>query len=136
MGNISLYQKRARNSSGWGNWGTISGADYASTANAAYVVYSAAMNLGTSSALTSLSVSTNFVCRTSGVSHAAVVACYLYDFDPTGGTTPPANYLGVSQATISVPYYGVHQTFNFSGLNITSNKTLYFFFLEKIALSA
>ena len=130
MGNISLYQKRARNSSGWGNWGTISGADYASTANAAYVVYSAAMNLGTSSALTSLSVSTNFVCRTSGVSHAAVVACYLYDFDPTGGTTPPANYLGVSQATISVPYYGVHQTFNFSGLNITSNKTLYFFFLD------
>ena len=130
MGTITLYQKRAKASSGWGGWGTISGADYVSTANNAYVVYSAAVNLGTSSSLNSVTVGTNFVCRTSGATHGATVGCLLYDFDPTGGSTFPAGYLGFAQAAVTVPYYGVYQTFTFDGLNITSNKTLYFWFLD------
>lgn len=130
MGTITLYQKRAKISSGWGGWNTISGSDYVSTANNAHVVYSAVVNMGTSSSLDSVTVGTNFVCRSSGASHGAVVGCLLYDFDPTGGSTFPAGYLGFSQAQITVPYYGVFQTFSFGDLNITSNKTLYFWFLD------
>lgn len=131
MASLTLYQKKARGqSSGWGSWGTVSGVDYCSLSNRAYVVYSASLDLSGSSSLTGCQVSTNFVCRSSSASHQATVHCYVYTSDPTSSspTSVPSGYIAHAQYTITVPYYGVYQTFYFTGLNVTNGSRLYFFF--------
>ena len=131
MGSLTLYKKKARGqSSGWGGWGTISGADYISSGNSAHVVYSANLNLG-GQALSACTVKTNFVANSS--SHAATLKCYLYTSDPTSGSpsAPPAGYAAVVSASVTVPYYGLYQTFSFTGLNITSGTKLYFWFVDE-----
>lgn len=124
---LTLSQKRAKGqSSGWGNWTSIAGADYISADNGAYVVYSANLALG-GQKLTACQVKTNFVSRGSGT-HAATLRCYLYTSDPTGNSSPPDGYLDYVDYSVNVPYYGVFQTFSFSGLNITAGTKLYFWF--------
>lgn len=130
MGSLTLSQKKARGqSSGWGGWGTITGADYISADNSAFVVYSANLNL-TGQKLTACQVKTNFVARSG--SHGATLRCYLYTSDPTVGDpiSPPSGYAAYADYSVTVPYYGLYQTFSFSGLNITSGSKLYFWFVD------
>ena len=132
MASLTLSQKKARGqTSGWGGWTTISGVDYISADNRAQVVYSADLSLG-SSKMTACQVSTNFVCRSSSASHAATVTCYLYTSDPTssGPATPPSGYVATASYSVTVPYYGLFQTFYFTGLNITSGSKVYFWFVD------
>lgn len=133
MASLTLYQKKARGqNSGWGGWESFGQtANYCSLSNRAYVVYSAVLDLSGSSGLTACQVSTNFVCR-STATHSATVHCYVYTSDPTSSspTSPPSGYIAHAQYTINIPYYGIYQTFYFSGLNVTSGTRLYFFFMN------
>lgn len=133
MASLTLQYKKPRGqNSGWGSWQSISGQDYCSYGNNAHVVYRAALDLTGSSKMTACQVNTNFVCRTSGASHAATLYCFLYTSDPTTSspTTPPSGYVAVAQYSVTVPYYGVNQYFYFSDLNITSGGYLYFWFTD------
>lgn len=127
MSSISLYQKKARGqNSGWGAWQQIGGVDYVSSGNAAYVVYSANVSLDGGSTLQSVSVATNFVCRTGA--HYSTLRCFVFNFDPTGSQTIPYTYAaGYAEVTQYVPNYGVYQVFTISGLNITTNKIYLWF---------
>lgn len=133
MASLTLQYKKPRGqSSGWGSWQSISGVDYCSMGNNAHVVYRAALDLTGSSAMTACQVNTNFVCRNSSASHAATLYCYLYTSDPTTSspTTPPSGYVAVANYGVTVPYYGINQTFYFSGLNIRSGSYVYFWFTD------
>lgn len=133
MASLTLQYKKPRGqSSGWGSWQSISGVDYCSYGNNAHVVYRAYLDLTGSSKMTACQVNTNFVCRTSGASHAATLYCFLYTSDPTSSspTTPPGGYVSSAQYSATVPYYGVNQYFYFTNLNITQSGYVYFWFTD------
>lgn len=131
MSSLSLYQKKARTSSGWGSWTTVSGTDLTDQAVGYYVVYSAALSLTGGQHLTGCTVATNFVSRGSNV--ARTLTCYLYNYDPTGSSSPPSNYIGVSSVSVNFGTYGLYQSFSFSGLDVSSGTRLYFWFSDTVS---
>ena len=110
MGYFSPLQKCARNSSGWGGWSALGGADYVAEYEKC-VVYRAAANYAAGeSGIAALSIGTNFVNPlTSGT--AATAGCYLYTFDPTSGgsaavMSPPGGYIAATSAEFSASNVG------------------------------
>ena len=130
MSTLSLYQKKVRqgDSGGWGSWTTVSGADLVDHAVRWYVVYSATLTLTGGQHLTGCQVATNFVGR--GSTSPRTLSCYVYDYDPTGNSSPPSNYIASASTTATFYNFGLYQTFAFSGLDISSSGTLYFWFVD------
>lgn len=131
MSSISLYQKKARKSSGWGGWGTVSGVDMVDQAVGYYVVYSASLSLTGGQHLTGVSVATNFVSR--GATSQRTLTCYVYTFDPTSYSSPPSGYIAVQSQYSTFGSYGVYVTWNFSGLDVSSGTRLYFWFSDTVS---
>ena len=131
MSSISLYQKKARKSSGWGGWGTVSGVDMVDQAVGYYVVYSAILSLTGGQHLTGVSVATNFVSR--GATSQRTLTCYVYTFDPTSYSSPPSGYIAVQSQYSTFGSYGVYVTWNFSGLDVSSGTRLYFWFSDTVS---
>ena len=131
MGTLSLYQKKARTSSGWGSWTTISGSDISDAAVGYHVVYSAVLSLSGGQHLTGCKVTTNFVGR--GATSQRTITCYVYTSDPTGSSSPPSNYIGVATQYSTFGTYGVNLEFNFSGLDVSSGTRLYFWFNNQVS---
>lgn len=131
MSSISLYQKRARSSSGWGSWTTVSGVDIVDQAVGYYVVYSASLSLTGGQHLNSVSVATNFVSR--GATSQRTLTCYVYTFDPTSYSSPPGGYIASQSQYSTFGTYGVYVTFNFTGLDVASGTRLYFWFSDTVS---
>lgn len=131
MSSISLYQKKARSSSGWGSWGAVSGVDIVDQAVGYYVVYSAALSLTGGQHLTDVSVATNFVSR--GATSQRTLTCYVYTYDPTSNSSPPSNYIAAQSQYSTFGSYGVYVTWNFSGLDVSSGTRLYFWFSDTVS---
>ena len=135
MSTLSLYQKRPRrgSSEGWKSWQTVSGVDLVDNAVGFYVVYSATLTLTNGQHLTGCQVATNFVRQSGGTNTNRTLTCYVYNYDPTGYTDPPSNYLASTSVTTLVPTYGIFQTFYFTGLDISTSGTLYFWFSDTVS---
>lgn len=131
MGTLSLSYKKARSSSGWGSWAAISGSDIIDSAVSYHCVYAANLSLTGGQHMTGCTVTTNFVSR--GATSTRTINCYLYTFDPTGYSSPPSGYLGVATYTGAFGTYGVNVQFNFSGLDISSGGTVYFWFQDIVS---
>ena len=131
MGTLSLYQKKARASGGWGSWTTISGSDIIDSAVSYHCVYSATLSLTGGQSLTGCTVTTNFVSR--GATSTRTITCYLYTSDPTSSSSPPSGYVGTAVYQGNFGTYGVNVAFNFSGLNISSGTRLYFWFNDQVS---
>ena len=139
MGYFSPLQKCARNSSGWGGWSALGGADYVAEYEKC-VVYRAAANYAAGeSGIAALSIGTNFVNPlTSGT--AATAGCYLYTFDPTSGgsaavTGPPGGYVAAASAEFSASNVGRYIIFSFPEIAGTP-ETLYFGFTSSVSTAA
>lgn len=131
MGTLSLSYKKARSSSGWGSWAAISGSDIIDSAVSYHCVYAANLSLTGGQHMTGCTVTTNFVSR--GATSTRTINCYLYTSDPTGYSSPPSGYLGVATYTGAFGTYGVNVQFNFSGLDISSGGTVYFWFQDIVS---
>ena len=131
MGTLSLSYKKARSSSGWGSWAAISGSDIIDSAVSYHCVYAANLSLTGGQHMTGCTVTTNFVSR--GATSTRTINCYLYTSDPTGYSSPPSSYLGVATYTGAFGTYGVNVQFNFSGLDISSGGTVYFWFQDIVS---
>ena len=131
MGTLSLQYKKARTSSGWGSWATVSGSDISDAAVGYHVVYRAALSLTGGQHMTGATVTTNFVSR--GATSSRTITCYMYTFDPTSYSSPPSGYVGAATYTGSFGTYGVNIQFNFSGLDISSGSTIYFWFNNQVS---
>lgn len=133
MSSLTLYQKNARSgdSGGWGGWTTVSGADLVDHAVRWYVVYSATLTLTGGQHLTGCEVATNFVGR--GSTSARTLSCYVYNYDPTGYSSPPSNYIASASTTATFYNSGLFQTFAFSGLDISNSGKLYFWFVDVVS---
>lgn len=131
MGTLSLQYKKARTSSGWGGWTTVSGSDISDAAVGYHVVYRAALSLTGGQHMTGATVTTNFVSR--GATSSRTITCYLYTFDPTSYSSPPSGYLASATYYGSFGTYGVNIQFNFTGLDISSGSTIYFWFNNQVS---
>lgn len=131
MGTLSLQYKKARTSSGWGGWATVSGSDISDAAVGYHVVYRAALSLTGGQHMTGATVTTNFVSR--GATSTRTITCYMYTFDPTSYSSPPSGYVGAATYTGSFGTYGVNIQFNFSGLDISSGSAVYFWFNNQVS---
>ena len=131
MGTLSLQYKKARTSSGWGSWATVSGSDISDAAVGYHVVYRAALSLTGGQHMTGATVTTHFVSR--GATSSRTITCYMYTFDPTSYSSPPSGYVGAATYTGSFGAYGVNIQFNFSGLDISSGSTIYFWFNNQVS---
>lgn len=139
MGYFSPLQKCARNSSGWGGWSALGGADYVAEYEKC-VVYRAAANYAAGeSGIAALSIGTNFVNPlTSGT--AATAGCYLYTFDPTSGgsaavMSPPGGYIAATSAEFSASNVGRYILFSFPEIAGTP-EALYFWFTLSVSAAA
>ena len=131
MGTLSLSYKKARTSSGWGSWTTISGQDISDAAVGYHVVYAANLSLSGGQHMTGCTVTTNFVSR--GATSSRTITCYMYTFDPTGYSSPPSGYVGTATYYGAFGQYGVNIQFNISGLDISSGGTVYFWFNNQVS---
>jgi len=133
MSSLTLNQKNPRrgSSEGWKGWRTLSGYDYNDSAVGFYVVYSASLNLTDDQRLTGCSVTTRF--SSNGPTGTRTLDCYLYTFDPTGSSSPPSGYTAKVTRTESFGYDGMSPTFTFTGIDIRSSGTLYFWFSDTMS---